>query len=105
MDCIVFFDDVLVPWERVFLLGDIELLNNTAQDTHSSAHSAHQGAAKNLAKCEVVLGTGAADDRDAGQRAPAARRGAAGRADDCTPWRCAPACAPARPMRRSTNGA
>ena len=56
MDCIVFFDDVLVPWERVFLLGDVDLLNNTAHRTHSSAHSAHQGAAKNLAKCEFVLG-------------------------------------------------
>lgn len=56
MDCIVFFDDVLVPWERVFLLYDVERLNNTAQRTHSSAHSAHQGAAKNLAKCEFVLG-------------------------------------------------
>jgi aromatic ring hydroxylase len=28
MDAIVFFDDVLVPWERVFLLGDVELCNN-----------------------------------------------------------------------------
>jgi 4-hydroxyphenylacetate 3-monooxygenase len=56
MDCIVFFDDVLVPWERVFLLGDVDLLNKTATATHSSAHSAHQGAAKNLAKCEFVLG-------------------------------------------------
>jgi 4-hydroxyphenylacetate 3-monooxygenase len=56
MDSIVFFDDVLVPWERVFLLGDIGLLNGTAQATHSSAHSAHQGAAKNLAKCELVVG-------------------------------------------------
>ncbi len=56
MDCIVFFDDVEVPWERVFLLGDVERLNNTAYATHSSAHSAHQGAAKNLAKCEFVLG-------------------------------------------------
>lgn len=56
MDCIVFFDDVLVPWERVFLLGDVDLLNGTATRTHSSAHSAHQGAAKNLAKCEFVLG-------------------------------------------------
>jgi len=56
MDCIVFFDDVLVPWERVFLLYDVERLNMTAQRTHSSAHSAHQGTAKNLAKCELVLG-------------------------------------------------
>jgi 4-hydroxyphenylacetate 3-monooxygenase len=57
MDCIVFFDDVLVPWERVFLLGDVDRLNATAHATHSTVHSAHQGAAKNLAKCEFVLGT------------------------------------------------
>jgi 4-hydroxyphenylacetate 3-monooxygenase len=56
MDCVVFFDDVLVPWERVFVLGDVDLINNTAFATHSAAHTAHQGAAKNLAKCEFVLG-------------------------------------------------
>ena len=28
MDAIVFFDDVLVPWERVFLLGDVDMCNN-----------------------------------------------------------------------------
>jgi 4-hydroxyphenylacetate 3-monooxygenase len=56
MDCVVFFDDVLVPWERVFLLGDVDLLNGTAARTHSMTHSAHQGAAKNVAKCEFVLG-------------------------------------------------
>jgi len=56
MDCIVFFDDVKVPWERVFLLGDVDRLNNTAQITSQSTHSAHQGTAKNLAKCEFVLG-------------------------------------------------
>src|SRR5690349_16871478 len=56
MDCVVFFDDVLVPWERVFVLGDVDLINGTALTTHSAAHTAHQGAAKNLAKCEFVLG-------------------------------------------------
>src|SRR5947207_68010 len=56
MDCAVFFDDVLVPWERVFVLGDVDLINGTAMTTHSAAHTAHQGAAKNLAKCEFVLG-------------------------------------------------
>src|SRR5207247_31074 len=30
MDAIVFFDDVLVPWKRVFLYGDTELCNNLA---------------------------------------------------------------------------
>jgi 4-hydroxyphenylacetate 3-monooxygenase len=56
MDCVAFFDDVLVPWERVFMLNDVELTNGTAFATGSSMHSAHQGAAKNLAKCEFVLG-------------------------------------------------
>jgi 4-hydroxyphenylacetate 3-monooxygenase len=56
MDCIVFFDDVLVPWERVFLLYDVQRLNQAPHATHSNAHAAHQGAAKNLAKCEFVLG-------------------------------------------------
>ena len=56
MDCIVFFDDVEVPWERVFLYGDVDLLNGAAYGTHFSAHSSHQGATKNLAKCEFVLG-------------------------------------------------
>ena len=56
MDCAVFFDDVLVPWERVFVYGDVERLNDAPNITNSSAHTAHQGAAKNLAKCELVLG-------------------------------------------------
>jgi 4-hydroxyphenylacetate 3-monooxygenase len=34
----------------------VGLLNDTARATHYSAHSAHQNAAKNLAKCELVLG-------------------------------------------------
>jgi 4-hydroxyphenylacetate 3-monooxygenase len=56
MDSIVFFDDVVVPWERVFINGDVGLLNGAASVTHSSAHTSHQGCAKNLAKCELVLG-------------------------------------------------
>src|SRR5438046_9306700 len=56
MDCVVSFDDVLAPWERVFVPGDVDLINNTAMTTHSAAHTPHQGAAKNLAKCEFVLG-------------------------------------------------
>src|SRR2546430_9149060 len=44
MDCIVFFDDVLVPWERVFLLYDVDRLNRTAPVPQSATHPAHQGA-------------------------------------------------------------
>src|ERR1700760_2534082 len=56
MDCVVFFDDVLVPWERVFIYGDVDRLNEAPNITSTSSHTAHQGAAKNLAKCELVLG-------------------------------------------------
>jgi 4-hydroxyphenylacetate 3-monooxygenase len=56
MDCVVFFDDVLVPWERVFLLGDVELLNELMTATKMTVHTGHQGAAKNVAKCEFLLG-------------------------------------------------
>ena len=56
MDAIVFFDHVLVPWERVFLLGDVELCNNMAMSTNQYLHSGHQVVTKNVAKCEFILG-------------------------------------------------
>ena len=51
-----FFDHVFVPWENVFLLGDVELCNNLQQATNRHLHSGHQVVTKNVAKCEFVLG-------------------------------------------------
>jgi 4-hydroxyphenylacetate 3-monooxygenase len=56
MDAIAFFDHVLVPWERVFLLGDIELCNNMSIQTRQYVHSGHQVVTKNVVKFEFVLG-------------------------------------------------
>ena len=56
MDAIVFFDDVLVPWERVFLYGDTALCNNLSMATNQYTHSGHQVVTKNVAKCEFVVG-------------------------------------------------
>lgn len=56
LDAIVVFDDVLVPWERVFLYGDIELCNNVYNKTGAVVHMMHQVAAKNVAKTELLLG-------------------------------------------------
>ena len=42
MDAVVFFDDVLVPWERVFLLGDVEMCNNYSAATQSTTHAGYQ---------------------------------------------------------------
>ena len=55
-DSILFFDNVLVPWERVFLLGDLDLSNNMVMDTNQYNHSRHQSVAKNVVKCEFILG-------------------------------------------------
>ena len=56
MDAIAFFDRVLVPWERVFLLGDVDRCNNMALQTNQYVHSGHQVVTKNVVKCEFVLG-------------------------------------------------
>ena len=56
MDAVAFFDNVLVPWERVFLLDNVDLCNNMAINTHQYLHSGHQVVTKNVVKCEFVLG-------------------------------------------------
>ena len=56
MDAVAFFDNVFVPWERVFLIGDVSLCNNMQMATNRHCHSGHQVVTRNLAKCEFVLG-------------------------------------------------
>jgi 4-hydroxyphenylacetate 3-monooxygenase len=56
MDAVAVFDDVLVPWERVFLKGDITLCNCLFRETPAFLHGIHQFTVKNLAKAEFILG-------------------------------------------------
>lgn len=56
MDAIVIFHDVLVPWERMFLLGDMERCNNCFGATDAVVHMMHQVCIKNIAKAEFTLG-------------------------------------------------
>jgi 4-hydroxyphenylacetate 3-monooxygenase len=56
MDAVAIFDDVLVPWERVFLKGDIMLCNQLFRATNAFVHGIHQFTTKNIAKAELVLG-------------------------------------------------
>ena len=56
MDAIVFFDDVLVPWERVFMYGDRHKCNNMSNETGQYVHTGHQVVTKNVAKCEFITG-------------------------------------------------
>ena len=56
MDCIVFFDNVLVPWERVFLLGDVDMCNNYSAATQSVTHAGYQVVNRCAVKTEFILG-------------------------------------------------
>lgn len=56
MDAVVVFDDVLVPWKRIFLLRDVERCNKAFSATSAVVHMAHQVVVKNIAKTEFILG-------------------------------------------------
>ncbi len=55
-DAIVSFDNVLVPWDRVFILEDSELCNKAFAETNAVTHMTHQVVAKDIAKTEFLLG-------------------------------------------------
>jgi 4-hydroxyphenylacetate 3-monooxygenase len=55
-DCLVVFDNVLVPWERVFICRDIERCNAIYPESAAFPHMAHQFAIKDLAKAEFMMG-------------------------------------------------
>jgi 4-hydroxyphenylacetate 3-monooxygenase len=56
IDAVVVFDDVHVPWERVFMLGLPELCNSFYTDTSAVVHMTHQVTARTTAKAEAFLG-------------------------------------------------
>ena len=56
MDAVVVFDDVFVPWERVFLYRDVTRCNQAYVRTGAIVHMTHQVVVKNIAKCEFILG-------------------------------------------------
>ncbi|MDV3293144.1 MAG: 4-hydroxyphenylacetate 3-monooxygenase, oxygenase component [Nitrososphaerales archaeon] len=55
-DAVVVFDDVLVPWERVFLLEDPERANRVSEATSAIVFMAHQATLREVAKAEFVIG-------------------------------------------------
>jgi 4-hydroxyphenylacetate 3-monooxygenase len=55
-DAVVIFDDVLVPWERVFLYRDVDRCNRAYAATGAVVHMSHQVVVKNIAKTEFLLG-------------------------------------------------
>ncbi len=56
MDALVVFDDVLVPWERVFLHGEPTLALGVHAATGGVLHMAHQVINVKIAKAEAFVG-------------------------------------------------
>jgi aromatic ring hydroxylase len=54
--CVVLFEEVLVPWERVFLSGNVELHNRLMTATGFTAHVGHQRLTRQVAKAMLLLG-------------------------------------------------
>lgn len=55
-DAMAVFDDVVVPWDRVFILNSVELCNNAYTATGALHHMAHQVVTHKVAKTESFLG-------------------------------------------------
>lgn len=55
-DSLLVFKDVLVPWDRVFLLGDVGLSNRLYSETHIRNHTAHQTSVRGLIKMQFAIG-------------------------------------------------
>lgn len=56
MDAVVTFNNVLVPWERVFMYRDPLMCNKAFAETNAVIHMMHQVACGKLAKAEFVIG-------------------------------------------------
>lgn len=56
MDAVVIFNDVLVPWERVFMYRDPLLCNRAFAETNAVVHMMHQVVCGKLAKAEFLVG-------------------------------------------------
>jgi len=55
-DAVVVFDDVLVPWDRVFLIEDPDRANQLSEATNAIIFMAHQATVRETAKAEFVVG-------------------------------------------------
>ncbi len=55
-DAVCVFNDVLIPWDRVFLYGDVKMGNAMFAQGSVRNHTGHQTAIRGLAKCQLVTG-------------------------------------------------
>jgi 4-hydroxyphenylacetate 3-monooxygenase len=57
-DGMVIFENVLVPWERMFIYRDAEMCNSLYSKTSAMRQIMHQFSTKNLAKAEFMMALG-----------------------------------------------
>lgn len=62
-DAMVVFDDVLIPWDRVFLYNNVDLANRLFTNASIQNNSGHQTAVRGLAKCKLLVGIAIAVSR------------------------------------------
>lgn len=55
-DALLVFDDVLVPWDRVFLHGNVTIANAMYLDTNLRNHTAHQTGTRGIVKLQTAIG-------------------------------------------------
>jgi 4-hydroxyphenylacetate 3-monooxygenase oxygenase component len=55
-DAVCVFDDVLIPWDRVFLYGDVKMGNAMFGQASIRNNTGHQTAIRGLAKCQILVG-------------------------------------------------
>jgi len=55
-DAVVVFDDVLVPWNRIFLLEDFDRANTVNEATDAIVFMSHQASVREIAKAEFFVG-------------------------------------------------
>ncbi len=56
-DAVIVFDDVLVPWDRVFIYNDVDASNDLYTKSFVRQHAAHQTAVRGITKMSLAVGT------------------------------------------------
>lgn len=62
-DAMVVFEDVLIPWDRVFLHNNVPLANKLFTSASIQNYTGHQTAVRGLAKCQLLVGIAIAVSR------------------------------------------
>ena len=62
-DAMVVFEDVLIPWDRVFLHENVQMANRLFTSASIQNNTGHQTAVRGLAKCQFLVGVAIAVSR------------------------------------------